>query len=222
MTGSGDAGWVVVADQRRLLVDEEVRQTWSGSQVPVGLARHQADVAERAVELSRRVGLAGWVEPALRSAGLFHDEGKRDPRFQTVLGGPERGVPLAKSGMRTPREYRAAVSAAALPSQWRHEQLSALIADADLPKDTPHRDLVLRLIGTSHGRGRTSFAHSSMTLYAPGENIPGAARSLLDEGGWDSLIEAMHRLYGTWACAYLEAILRAADGQVSGEANGAS
>ena len=40
---------------------------------------------------------------------------------------------------------------------------------------------------------------------------------LFDEGGWDELIEITQVRYGVWGCAYLEALLRAADCQVSGE-----
>jgi CRISPR-associated endonuclease/helicase Cas3 len=40
---------------------------------------------------------------------------------------------------------------------------------------------------------------------------------LFDEGGWDELIEVTQARYGVWGCAYLEALLRAADCQVSGE-----
>jgi CRISPR-associated endonuclease/helicase Cas3 len=40
---------------------------------------------------------------------------------------------------------------------------------------------------------------------------------LFDRGGWYELIEATHLRYGAWGCAYLEAVLRAADCQVSGE-----
>jgi len=34
---------------------------------------------------------------------------------------------------------------------------------------------------------------------------------LFDEGGWDELIEITQVPHGVWGCAYLEALLRAAD-----------
>jgi CRISPR-associated endonuclease/helicase Cas3 len=43
------------------------------------------------------------------------------------------------------------------------------------------------------------------------------AAALFDEGLWDELIERTHVRWGVWGCAYLEALLRAADGQVSAE-----
>jgi CRISPR-associated endonuclease/helicase Cas3 len=74
--------------------------------------------------------------------------------------------------------------------------------------------LVARLVGTSHGFGRSGFPHTAAEL------VPDAdarARELFDLGGWDDLIEQTQQRYGVWGCAFLEAILRAADGQVSGE-----
>ena len=127
----GTPAWIVIADQRPQLADEEVRQTWSGSEVPVGLDRHQADVADRAAEIAGRLRLGAEFEAALREAGTLHDEGKRDPRFQRLLGGPDPGdgaEPLAKSGRRTPAEYRAAAAACGLPTGWRHEQFSSVVA----------------------------------------------------------------------------------------------
>jgi CRISPR-associated endonuclease/helicase Cas3 len=40
---------------------------------------------------------------------------------------------------------------------------------------------------------------------------------LFDEGSWDELVEDTQLRYGAWGCAYLEAVLRAADGQISAE-----
>ena len=78
--------------------------------------------------------------------------------------------------------------------------------------------LTLRLIGTSHGHGRLGFPHTSAEL--PEQRIPGSgapAVDLFDGGSWDELIEATHIRYGVWGCAYLEAVLRAADCQISAE-----
>jgi CRISPR-associated endonuclease/helicase Cas3 len=80
--------------------------------------------------------------------------------------------------------------------------------------EEPHRELAARLVGTSHGYGRHGFPHTSRHLTShPGET----AVTLFDEGLWDELIERTHLRWGVWGCAYLEALLRAADGQVSAE-----
>lgn len=71
-----------------------------------------------------------------------------------------------------------------------------------------------RLIGTSHGHGRHGFPHTSEQLV---DNADEIAATLFDEGLWDELTERTHDRWGVWGCAYLEALLRAADGQVSAE-----
>ena len=79
--------------------------------------------------------------------------------------------------------------------------------------------LVARLAGTSHGYGRSGFPHSSSGLRHDDDDGAWRDRAamLFDEGGWDELIEVTQARYGVWGCAYLEALLRAADCQVSGE-----
>ncbi len=213
--------WVVIADQRPSLGDEETRQTWTGRGAPVGLDEHQAAVAARAGEIAHRVALGDDATDALREAGVLHDEGKRDPRFQQLLRGSSSADPvadLAKSGSRTPSEQRAAAASSGLPSGWRHEQLSAVVAwdRAGEVAGSPG-DLVTRLVGTSHGHGRAAFPHTMARLIGREHALAASGARLHDEGAWDALIEATHRERGVWGCAYLEAILRAADGQVSGE-----
>jgi CRISPR-associated endonuclease/helicase Cas3 len=78
----------------------------------------------------------------------------------------------------------------------------------------PDRELAARLIGTSHGHGRHGFPHTGGHLIDHPDQI---AVTLFDEGLWDELIERTHLRWGVWGCAYLEALLRAADGQVSAE-----
>jgi CRISPR-associated endonuclease/helicase Cas3 len=220
----GRPSWVVIAGQRRQLADEEVRQTWSGGRVPVGLTQHQADVAERAKEMASRLELGDRIAEALDTAGALHDEGKRDARFQRLLGrdetaGPD-AAPLAKSGRRSPAEYRTAIAASGLPTGWRHEQLSAVVASDRLSADLGAiglADLVVRLVGTSHGHGRSAFPHATARLVGAANHLVPASRDLHDRGDWDAMVEATHRSHGIWGCAFLEAVLRAADGQVSGE-----
>ena len=205
---------VLVIDRRRATADEVIRQVWTPKGGAVTLDAHQADVATRAAELGTAVGLASELVEVLRLAGAHHDDGKRDARFQVRLGA--RGdEPLAKSRVGTTIEAsRRNEERSGLPRpRWRHEQRSVLdaweaIASAADPA------LVARLVGTSHGFGRSGFPHTAAEL------VPDAdarARELFDLGGWDDLIEQTQQRYGVWGCAFLEAILRAADGQVSGE-----
>ncbi|MGH3815661.1 MAG: type I-G CRISPR-associated helicase/endonuclease Cas3g [Pseudonocardiaceae bacterium] len=203
---------VLIADQRRARRDDEARQTWTPAQDVVTLDQHQRAVAERAAAVGARLALGAELVEVLRLAGLHHDDGKSDPRFQTALKADLDGAELAKSRGLSPSQWQAAYAGSGLPSGWRHEQLSAALCWAALTGRV-ERDLVTRLVGTSHGRGRAGYPHTGAELSAE----PGAAVELFDDGLWDEIVERTDRRFGAWGTAYLEALLRAADGQVSGE-----
>ena len=219
---AGDGLRVIVTDRRRPSADEDLRQVLTAAREPVTLLAHQQAVAERARLLARHAGLAAGLAGALRAAGAHHDDGKADPRFQQVrLGLPPGSEVLAKSlPGSTVRRVLAAEGQAGLPARWRHEQRS--VADAwDLVHAEPGIDplLALRLVGTSHGHGRSSFPHTSTQLKHQNDDPAWQERAagLFDEGAWEELVEVTQARYGVWGCAYLEALLRAADCQVSGE-----
>lgn len=192
---------------------------------PVFLDDHQNDVAERTRQLAENLGLASEFSEALEMAAQYHDEGKRDLRFQQMLGADPDADTLAKSGHRSVAEAYRARSRSALPKGWRHEQLSALMVAASPEKVGEHRDLVLRIIGCSHGHGRFSFAHDAGFLLKEGylpegtdyEALKEQATRLFNVGYWDNLMEQTSRTYGPYATAYLEAVERAADAQISRE-----
>ena len=192
---------------------------------PVLLDDHQNDVAERTRQIAENLGLAPEFSEALELAAKYHDEGKRDLRFQQMLGADAETGVLAKSGHRSVAEAYRARSRSALPKGWRHEQLSALMVAASPEKVGEHRDLVLRIIGCSHGHGRFSFAHDADFLLKEGylpegtdyEALKEQATRLFNVGYWDNLMEQTSRTYGPYATAYLEAVERAADAQISRE-----
>lgn len=192
---------------------------------PVLLDDHQNDVAERTRQLAENLGLAPEFSEVLELAAKYHDEGKRDLRFQQMLGADPDADALAKSGHRSVAEAYRARSRSALPRGWRHEQLSALMVAASPEKVGEHRDLVLRIIGCSHGHGRFSFAHDAGFLLKEGYLPEGTdyaalkeqATRLFNDGYWDNLMEQTSRTYGPYATAYLEAVERAADAQISRE-----
>lgn len=208
--------WLVIRPNRSGRDNEATRQTWTGPEA-VSLDQHATAVAARAGEISFAVGLSPATRRVLELAGLHHDDGKRDPRFQRMLGGTVE-APLAKSGGPSSRRTTTAKTRTGLPPGWRHEQLSVACTQVAAPEvDDP--ELLLRLIGTSHGWGRSGFPHNGDELVHPhaDDALRAAARELFSVGAWEELVEATDRAHGPWACAYYEALLRAADCGVSKE-----
>lgn len=216
--------WYAVVTDEESVEDSDIAQELAPTD-PVLLDDHQNDVAERTRQLAENLGLAPEFSEALELAAKYHDEGKRDLRFQQMLGADLQAEALAKSGHRSVAEAYRARSRSALPKGWRHEQLSALMVAASPEKVGEHRDLVLRIIGCSHGHGRFSFAHDAGFLLKEGylpegmdyEALKEQATRLFNVGYWDNLMEQTSRTYGPYATAYLEAVERAADAQISRE-----
>lgn len=216
--------WYAVVTDEESVEDSDIAQELAPTD-PVLLDDHQNDVAERTRQLAENLGLAPEFSEALELAAKYHDEGKRDLRFQQMLGADPDAEALAKSGHRSVAEAYRARSRSALPRGWRHEQLSALMVAASPEKVGEHPDLVLRIIGCSHGHGRFSFAHDAGFLLKEGylpegtdyEALKEQATRLFNVGYWDNLMEQTSRTYGPYATAYLEAVERAADAQISRE-----
>ena len=218
------AWYADVTDDKKSIEGSDIAQELAPTD-PVLLDDHQNDVAERTRQLAENLGLAPEFSEALELAAKYHDEGKRDLRFQQMLGADPDADALAKSGHRSVAEAYRARSRSALPRGWRHEQLSALMVAASPEKVGEHRDLVLRIIGCSHGHGRFAFAHDAGFLLKEGylpeetdyEALKEQATRLFNVGYWDNLMEQTSRTYGPYATAYLEAVERAADAQISRE-----
>ncbi|MHB1740017.1 MAG: type I-G CRISPR-associated helicase/endonuclease Cas3g [Actinomycetes bacterium] len=211
---------VLLVDRRRAAADEGIRQVWTPEGLLVTLAAHQQAVADRAALLAEHLGLGSELVAALRLGGAHHDDGKQDARFQVRLGARDDTV-LAKSRSGTTAEARRRNNKrSGLSGDWRHEQRSVAESWDSIREARPCDPLlVARLVGTSHGHGRSGFPHTADGLLLPGDNdgLRKTARDLFDLGGWDDLVETTQQRYGVWGCAYLEAVLRAADGQVSEE-----
>ena len=215
-----DAAWMVRRSSMTPDDDSDDRSTWSVSR-RVLLADHNAAVAARAEALADGIGIESMPATALTEAGAWHDVGKNDVRFQRFLwrGDPDGRKALAKSGGRSTSlaAVRRAWADAGLPAGWRHELASAAAyweqAEAD-GVQPELRDLVTRLVGTSHGRGRPLFDHDPTTA---GPDHADALAELVGEGEWESLIARTDRQWGPWGTTYLEALLRAADCTISME-----
>lgn len=221
--------------------DADEPSTSSFGSRPIDLADHLRDVEQRASHVAHHLGLPPSLVRAVARAGLAHDLGKADPRFQAMLygGDPDRrdatGRLLAKSGMDpTDHEaFRRAARRSGLPRGLTHEAqsaalLSALIDAAPELADGLDVDLVLYLVASHHGRGRpllppvtetTGSASVKVPAQLPGSDVAVYAfsdRHLID---WDgpSRFQRLGSLYGWWGLALLETILRLADIAVSEE-----
>lgn len=201
------------------------------------LEDHSRHVADKAAEFARAASLPENSILDFRIAGLLHDTGKADARFQALLAysdplGPDPKNVLAKSARRRPL---IAHDRSQLPLRWRHEALSVRLApwirDFEQVAD---KELVLWLIGTHHGFGRPFFPHADpednedraslpQVLGIPSALPAGAGPQSLayetkDGLDWFSLFERLKARYGIWELARMEAILRLADHRASEEA----
>lgn len=206
---------------------------------------HQQSVECRAERFLSSLALPEGIGLDVRTAARHHDDGKKDFRFQNLLYVCSRQTPGYR---RTPSEYSddtyLAKSAARFPKLekrirremnlqgWRHEQRS--VAECWALGSELHAndlELVARLVGTSHGHGRSCFQDDADTLIPPRErqrqdmrypaiaDVYESARRLFDEGIWERIVEKTDIRYGYWGMAYMEAILRSADVTVSKEGN---
>jgi CRISPR-associated endonuclease/helicase Cas3 len=210
--------WLVVSPADVMASDESLAQTWTRSGHTVTLEAHQSAVADLAEQLARSLGLVPDVCTDLGLAGLHHDDGKADDRFQRYrLHAPEGSVPLAKSIVSAQRA-RWDRWASGLPAGWRHELRSVAVAWPYLTA-AADPELVARLIGTSHGHGRVLPQTDATSLVNSGddEDLRRLIGDLFADGEWCSLIDRTDHRIGPWACCYLEAVLRAADCRVSRE-----
>lgn len=234
----GDEGVVVTASVpivvgEALPEDETEHQEPSGDEASftgrkVGLAEHLKSVSDVAREHARGCALGDELIKTVELAGRWHDEGKRDRRFQAWLRGSEiealaADEPIAKSGRNVSQWQPSTLFG--YPRGARHELVSvrlfeqagaAVGAKAD-------RELAKLLIGTHHGFGRP-FAPVDkdkdpveVRLKLDGKVLATSSSHGLHrlDSGWTDLFWRMVHRYGWWGLAYLEALLITADRTVS-------
>ena len=235
--GAGDAVLLLVENLARVtpfdaISDDDEGATSSAARAQ-GLAEHSADVHALASKLTRFLGIPDSAARAVVLAAQWHDIGKADDRFQTMLYDGDAlaariGIPRAKSG----RDWRDPIARqasqiAGVPRGFRHEAVSARLVRALLEAhpglaqgiDT---ELLYHLIVSHHGHARPLLPAISDTT-APSVTIP----DLEGDGGtpevtvtgdpcqvdWThpSRFGSLNARYGWWGLAYLETLVRLAD-----------
>lgn len=192
---------------------------------PVELSKHAETVERMSSLFADLCGLDKRLKSTLLLAARWHDEGKRDARFQAWLHGSELKAlaalaadkPLAKSG-RDPKFWEPS-TAFGYPRGSRHEFVSVRLFEQINQEDDFELQLARLLIGTHHGHGR-AFAPVvkdkrpvTVRLTRGGQEVCASSDHGLYrlDSGWADLFWNAVRRYGWWGLAYLEAVLAAAD-----------
>lgn len=214
------------------LVEEDSPGGTSNLSRSVTLAAHLQAVGQRADDISRHMGLPESLRRVVVDAARWHDLGKVDPRFQTMLhGGSSIAAelaeePLAKSGMPPgdDAQFRRALRLSGMPPGGRHEAWSQELVQVFLQgREYPgDRELLLHLVASHHGRGRPLLPpvvdDSDIELEALVDDevvhvrIPAQVR-IADADRFSKL----NSRYGRWGLALLETIVRCADMTISSE-----
>lgn len=260
ITNGSEGNWVIVGRNRlgieQLLaetqgeVDEQMEDavpddddgsSFTGSGEPTTLDDHTDGVVCHVKQFAELAGLNAEVSADLELTARWHDVGKIDERFQTLLHNGNyvdavlalsSGRPLAKSGQ-TFRDLAArsrAARSAGVPKGFRHEALTVILlrhsALRQLLDNANDSELIEYLSGSHHGNGRASHGvvmddppaieatwNSQTIVVDKNAQVENALYRL--DNDWEGLFVRMNRRYGTWGLAWLEAIFRLADHQQS-------
>lgn len=168
------------------------------------LDAHLTGVAKFAADIVGGLKFDPKLAKAVVLAAAWHDHGKARTVWQRGAGNNAKYTPVAKTLHGRPPENL---------NHYRHELGSMVDVSTrdDLATefdalDDEHKDVVLHLIATHHGRGRPHFpSKESYDLDHP----DGVANTLAADT--PGRFARLQRRFGRWGLAYLESLLRAAD-----------
>lgn len=198
----------------------------TSSKAEVLLAAHNKDVGHWASIYARELLDDDHLVEDLELAGVLHDLGKADPRWQRFIyaGMWAPGYKVLAKPRGRPDWQKCA-----LPKRLRHEMGSLMVAEIGQILDRAHDpELVAVLVATHHGLSRPfapALDDSSPVSYScelvdgtvvdvPCSTYPYAKV----DSGWADRQLAVARRIGPWRLAQLELVLRMADWRASGEA----
>lgn len=203
----------------------------TGSHTPITLDRHTQDVAAFVSSFSTALALTTTIRDALIMAAQHHDDGKADPRFQSMLfrgdtlqalrAQRKAGGLLAKSPAAVQNNTMAlsAQKRSGYPRGSRHELLSVRFAEALRTQGLEVSELCLHLIATHHGRCRpfAPVISDPTPIQVHAFNLSLSSQTGLErlDSGIPERFWNLVRLYGWWGLPYLETILRLADHRAS-------
>lgn len=219
--------------------DDELPEGSSMGASQVTLRVHHANVSDRARDIAQALGLAPALANAVEAAARWHDVGKVERRFQTMLCGGDAyeallidDEPIAKSGIDPANRvaYRVARQRSGLPQGARHEAWSAtLVAEhLSVAAESYHfdSDLVIHLVASHHGYARPWLPpvldakpgdiSATLTKSGTGPEVSVSSGRTIDFDHPARFVRLNGR-YGRWGLALLESIVRCADMTVSGE-----
>lgn len=224
-------GWRFVAAIRGRPVEattEDAVSSLAGTEVT--LADHLADVEAWAAAFARASGIPPDIAADVALAGLLHDVGKADVRFQALLRGGDPvtavGEPLAKSPrLDTLASRRRAEARSGWPEGFRHELVSLALLDACPALAARARDLELvrHLVASHHGWCRpwapSRVDPSPVRVAVEVDGVRAEASTAAIDDGFlvecASRFRRMCRRYGWHGLAYLEALVRLGDHRAS-------
>ncbi|MHB1627412.1 MAG: type I-G CRISPR-associated helicase/endonuclease Cas3g [Bacilli bacterium] len=208
------------------------------------LEQHLDAVAERVSQYALAVQLPEVLQASLRLAGQWHDHGKVDHRFQSLLrlagvsaaavdnsseagALPEPSKLLAKARPFASRHsYVEARAAVGLPEKYRHEASSlALVLSLDANAyQGVDMELVRHLIASHHGAARPFLPFVKDQGVALEATVDGREATVSSnhrlyraDSGVSDRFWRLTKRYGWFGLGFLEALLRLADHRVSEE-----